>query len=420
MKITILNMSDDTNKGDLAILAGTIQLSRIRWPAGIIKVINLDYGREYVGRADKFRHLKRLSVEHYGSFFPKVYTGKNRVVDLLNALKNFFASAAVLLAAGLFGKYARCLIFGSRRENFSAISEADLVLLKGGSYIFAFGGFSQLVFLYRVLFSLMVAITLRKRVVVLGQSIGPLKGRPAKFLARAGLERCEKIILREDISYNYLVDKLRVSPDRLEIWPDLAFWSPDGPKKLSASSSRRPEKIGFTFRDWQFPEEQSARRRDELLENYLKVMVGLIEDLARDSREIYVILHTLSDRAVSERIISRLNCRVKYFSRDYSVEELKSIYSEVDLLIGTRTHSCIFALSVGTPVIAIAYQKHKGYGIMDMAGQGAYVEDIYGLREERMMEKIQKVGEEYPRLQRAVTARVSRLSSEIEEKFSGL
>ncbi len=44
-------------------------------------------------------------------------------------------------------------------------------------------------------------------------------------------------------------------------------------------------------------------------------------------------------------------------------ENLKALYGKLDYLIGTRFHSVIFALTSGTPAIAIEYE-HKTGGIM--------------------------------------------------------
>ena len=55
-----------------------------------------------------------------------------------------------------------------------------------------------------------------------------------------------------------------------------------------------------------------------------------------------------------------------------SVAALLDIYGQMDLFIGTRMHSNIFALSRDVPVIAIGYQ-HKTEGIAEMAGLKEWV-----------------------------------------------
>ncbi|MDP8235276.1 MAG: polysaccharide pyruvyl transferase family protein [Candidatus Erginobacter occultus] len=419
MNVTILNMSDDTNKGDFAILENTVRLTRARWPEAVVRVLNVDYDQQFIDREDKFRRLKSTGVAHYGSFFPKVHSGRRKCLELIRALAHGIFSIWILLAACLGGKKAGSLMPGSKKQSFSAISEADLVLMKGGSYIFAFGGIGQVLYIYRMLLALMIALILKKRVIVLGQSIGPIKGWPARYLAGACLARCEKIVLRENISYEYLITHFQIPEEKLEVWPDLVFWNDKPPAKLPPSESRHKIRIGFTFRQWAFPEEETGAGRRRLARDYEAVMVGLIERLAAESREVSVILHTLEDRAISDRIVSKA-AAVRYYNQDYSVGELKSIYSDLDILIGTRTHSCIFALSVGTPVVAVAYQKHKGFGIMEMVEEGAFVEDIYNFRGDKVLAIIEQIINDYPCLKNAVETRVNRLNAEISDKFSSL
>src|SRR5699024_1623610 len=56
--------------------------------------------------------------------------------------------------------------------------------------------------------------------------------------------------------------------------------------------------------------------------------------------------------------------------------QIKSVYGECDYVIGTRFHSVIFALSEGTPAIAIGYGGNKGRGIMRDIGMPEYVVEI--------------------------------------------
>ena len=56
---------------------------------------------------------------------------------------------------------------------------------------------------------------------------------------------------------------------------------------------------------------------------------------------------------------------------------LKAAYGEMDLFLGTRLHSCIFALGEGVPVASIAYQyKSRGlFRLLDMEEQVIDIEN---------------------------------------------
>jgi polysaccharide pyruvyl transferase WcaK-like protein len=46
------------------------------------------------------------------------------------------------------------------------------------------------------------------------------------------------------------------------------------------------------------------------------------------------------------------------------ITTLLDVYERTRLLIGTRMHSCVFAMSVGTPFVAIAYDAGPKWDIL--------------------------------------------------------
>jgi colanic acid/amylovoran biosynthesis protein len=54
---------------------------------------------------------------------------------------------------------------------------------------------------------------------------------------------------------------------------------------------------------------------------------------------------------------------------------IKAMYGDLDLLVGTRFHSVIFAMTSSVPVLAIEYE-HKTSGIMHDLGLDEWVHDI--------------------------------------------
>ncbi len=414
MQIAVLNMSDDMNKGDFAIIRETVNLLKVKWPDSRIKILNVDYDQRSLDDENKFRHLKKLKIEQYGAFFPKVFSGKKDLSSICAAIGNLGVSLWILTAACCFRKSAKYAIFGYRRGSFEAISLSDLIVLKGGSYIYSYGGMKQMLFLYRMLFPVIIALLLGKKVVILGHSIGPVEGFLAKRLVKKSLNGCFKIILREELSFNYLVDKYGFKRDKLEVLPDIAFNIVE--ENIKSNIRGRKIKVGFTFKKWEFPYENSRKARAELSENYIDVMKKVIKKLARDY-EIYFILHVFDDKAITEKIISSLNkIDINYMDGDYSIEELKEIYADLDVLVGTRTHSCIFSLCAGTPVVPIAYEEHKGYGIMRMVDEEMRVENIREITEEGLLNSITEKLNMYGS-QNTIIQRVKSLKEELARNF---
>jgi colanic acid/amylovoran biosynthesis protein len=69
---------------------------------------------------------------------------------------------------------------------------------------------------------------------------------------------------------------------------------------------------------------------------------------------------------------------------------LKSVYGRMDVFIGTRMHSNIFALSEGVPCLAIGYM-HKTRGIAEMAGMSEWVLDIDDVTSGALIEKLEEL-----------------------------
>ena len=84
------------------------------------------------------------------------------------------------------------------------------------------------------------------------------------------------------------------------------------------------------------------------------------------------------DRIPAARIHTQLSDfgdRIVLINQPASAEILKTAYGLMDIFIGTRMHSNIFALGGGVPVIAIAY-RHKTQGLMNLLDLSEWVIDI--------------------------------------------
>ena len=64
------------------------------------------------------------------------------------------------------------------------------------------------------------------------------------------------------------------------------------------------------------------------------------------------------------------------------------MYSHMHAMVGTRFHSCIFALSQAIPTVAIGYQGHKASGIMSDIGLAEYSLHINDLSSESLQEAL--------------------------------
>jgi len=96
------------------------------------------------------------------------------------------------------------------------------------------------------------------------------------------------------------------------------------------------------------------------------------------------------DRLPARRILSKANDisnSVRVIETPITPGLLKSVYGQMDLFIGTRMHSNIFAMSRGVPVLAIGY-LHKTLGIAQTVGIKNWVLDIQKTDDKQLIKKL--------------------------------
>ena len=78
---------------------------------------------------------------------------------------------------------------------------------------------------------------------------------------------------------------------------------------------------------------------------------------------------------------------VRLVDEDLSMDNLLDLYSSLDVLIGTRFHSVIFALLCGVPSIAISYVSPKAPGIMRMLDLEQFCIDITHIKLDDLIQR---------------------------------
>ncbi|MCL6582151.1 MAG: polysaccharide pyruvyl transferase family protein [bacterium] len=398
-----------------------------------INLINVDYSDQEIREKEKFKHLAFLPIKHFGSFFPAIFIEKeNRFRGIISGILNSILSFWLLLVVLFLKDYSSILLPKKFKTSFNAIRSADLIILKGGSYIYCYGGIKQLVFLYRLLLSSFVAIILNKKIIALGHSVGPVVGWFPKFLVRFCLNRYIRIVVREEISYQFLIEELKIDKNKVELLPDIAFWYKEYKENniikgkefeyilksegITINNLNKP-KIGLTVRDWHFP--MQSENSKKLFDRYLDSIAKVLDKLAyKYGANIFIMPHALSDLSIGEKIIQRTSyARPFLLKGDYSTFILRKLYGAMDIFIGTRIHSAIFALSSGTPVIAIAYEIPKGLGIVKMIEDKYYIIDIASINEEILWERVQSLYTRQREMREAILRKVTYMKEKVENRF---
>jgi len=314
----------------------------------------------------------------------------------------------------------------SRHRSVRAMRGADLVIFKGGNFYRSWcaNPLADAVALFVLMFPILLAIRLGRRFCLISHTFGPFHSALSRRIVRWILQRAFYVSCREHISRDILLE-CGLSPERVAVTPDTAFAThPTSQERLTGILGRyglTPRRYAaVTTRPW-----FHAERRRGIEDRYRSYITGMAAlcDYLLEGKVDRVALVVQNDGAHSVREpdigpLREIRQAMQHgdaaviLDEDFPFDELTAIYGNALLTLGTRLHSCIFSLAVGTPAIAVAY-GHKAPGIMAMAGAEDYILDIGDLSVAEGKKKIDDVVAQRERLSARFRGRVAKLHDEI-------
>ncbi|MFW6116574.1 MAG: polysaccharide pyruvyl transferase family protein [bacterium] len=321
-----------------------------------------------------------------------------------------------------------------------AYLSADMVISCAGNFLYSSGQVGMPFLL--ALFSIFYAWLAGKPLYTLPQTLGPLRRRWEHLLAKVVLSRVRLVLVRDPISLE-LWRSWKIRRTECVLLPDLAFAfdSHDvDAGKLEATAllraygvdtGRNGPLLGLTLVQWGAQNRDFSRQAiyehaiTAAIESFLRARGGRVFLFA----QVHGPTQSEDDRIPAKRIrtkLGHLGDRVVLVDRIIAPHALKAVFGHMDLFLGTRLHSNIFALSEVVPVVAIAYQ-YKTHGIMQMLGLQQWVLDIENLDSERLIEHLDNAWEKRASIRAqirealpGIRARASQAGALIASDFSSL
>lgn len=286
------------------------------------------------------------------------------------------------------------LIFGilidKRLQKFKA---ADLVVVKGGTFIYTVPGLRGVIFGLRILFPIMLAVSMKRKIIIAPHSFGPFQNKWIDPLIFKYLKKLDHVYCRENESVDILK---KHGVQKCSFLPDMAFYNVGFEKKKTSSTI----KIGITARPLKF----LIKEQNNTYRNYISALVDYMEKTKnRFPRSSFFLIPQVigpdprEDDTISlDEIYQSLNPSTQ---KDTEIlegklrepKELIEIYSQLDLLVGTRMHSVIFGLLSAVKPIAVSYLGPKHSGIMKSFNLEEYVTDIRNIKSSYLFDKTQKL-----------------------------
>jgi colanic acid/amylovoran biosynthesis protein len=391
--ILITNVHSANNAGDQVLLSATIAELRANFQdAGITVAMNDPRSfppNQHVHVAGSFTHWFQGD------------DGRWRKLAVLAAPWLILQAIAAALVHRLTGLMPPLLCTRSQRALLYAYQNADLVLSCPGNFFFSGSGIGLPFFL--AVLSLMYGWLAGKPLYMMPQTIGPLRRRREQRAIRWLLEHVRIVLLRDEVSRATL-EAIGLRHSRCHVLPDIAFLYRDAgdltlldQAQAELTALYRPL-VGVTVINWLGHDPHHARP-----EVYEASVTEALRSLLRAQGGTAILFPQVrgpsvaeDDRPPAQRIAHQLRSEglaVVALDSEPTPAQLRAAYGQMDIFLGTRLHSNIFALTKGTPVLAIAYQ-YKTRGIMSMLGLEDWVIEIGQVTPDRLSEMLVRLWEE--------------------------
>ncbi|KAA0764910.1 polysaccharide pyruvyl transferase family protein [Bacillus sp. SH5-2] len=377
-KYLLVNAYSINNRGDAGIVVSMIHLIR-----------KYDKNAEIYVMSSHWKENEAFYKEYDVHSVPAIWAlNKNE-----SSLERYFNGLK---------KYMRFSI-NSNAEVLRYYEQADIVFSVGGGYIYSSRKGPLGVGLLNSLFHVWLAKKMDKKVISFPQSVGPLPSKIDKLLVKTVLKNVDTFISRERITTELLGN---LGLENVKEIPDIGFILPSREVECAEiEEDRSTYKVGLTLLDWRF-----ARKNSDFndIESYVNKVADCCKELIGKYKNVsfYIFPQVTvgegdTDVEVSKLLLNKIGsnkCSIIDLDKIVDVpEQLVNLYGKMDVFIGSRMHSTIFALASGTPTLALAYQ-YKTKGTFELMGAGDYVFDVQDFSSQEVYNAIINIleGENYP------------------------
>ncbi|MBR6041241.1 MAG: polysaccharide pyruvyl transferase family protein [Paludibacteraceae bacterium] len=379
-KYVIIPNCSDLNRGDQALVWETKRLAEDAGFKGDFYVTVEDH--EPIIQSEIFGLIPiSLVLKHPSRFFKNndniTYSLFIKVKWGVVAFFDFIYS--LLLLCPVLNVLVYPFLPISIRKSIDVLKDADAIFIKGGGFVHFYGGMTSSYYAYFSLYHIFFCASLKKDIYFLPNSMGPYEGFAVKWMVRKALNLCKFVSVRESLSKNMLRSELGIEAP---VFPDLALYLPNSRMTKNEIFSRysipidRPL-VAITMRPHRFP--KSRTPKEDYL-NFKKEMSKFVECLYSKGYMPMLVSHTLAintnenDKICIDEVVKYVNPKhyVLFSDETLNCQELKSVYSICDYIVGTRFHSVIFSFANNVPGLAITYTGNKAQGIMKDFGLDSY------------------------------------------------
>ncbi len=393
-KILIVDAYTPAHIGNGVLLNSSINVIQKAFPQAEIRILTLE-----------MTTLSKITDFPFDEFLFRFPVRTNQLLKLIWLVKNSLFCLLHALNLLTVRISPRKLAFSKYRKlALQRIEEADFVISITGEAINDRTR-STLPFF---LFTYWLASTLKKKMVIFPQSIGPLQRRWTRLISSYVLKRCSLVIGRDDLSMEELrglglTNNYVFSPDVGVIQPCIT--KTDAKKILAKQNVVKDGKklVGFSLST---PKEDGVAKVD-----HIKILLESVQSSFTPDDVVFLILPAnmplkgiddgdLADCELFARGLPGYDVTILE-PRIYSPEEYKGILSVLDLFITSRMHVSILATMATTPTITLNTQR-KLFGFMSNIDQEDLSVSLDGLTADKLNNVITGAMESLPAIKRSL------------------
>ena len=406
MTIIINNVYSFRNRGDSAIVESMVQYFRKRIPD-----VNIILASTFW--EENKAYYDQLNCESMPPLWD-VPMAKNKMLRLMLAMGGFTKLLMTLLIP---------TIFLSKKSMARKYRTAELLVDVGGGSFFSSNKYYFYLGFYQHLLNLLCRKWMKLPVAIAPQSMGPFNKNHDIRAFRYVMKKMDCVMVREKISVD-LMEHMNLDCDLV---PDCAFMdnfvvnrTKQTDSALSLIDVKRTN-IGMTVLDWSWA--ISGMSKNACNEYLSKIALAASQLDIND-----VVFHLFSQTDVStERSDYEVAGELSQMLHSRGIEcvvhdpantasDLCYLYREMDVFVGSRMHSCIFALNQSVPLVALAYQP-KTTGVLSWVSDKLEILPIDTFSSEELTDAIQYTIEHRDMLSNEIQACVANMKINVTQAF---
>ncbi len=222
----------------------------------------------------------------------------------------------------------------------SKLMKSDALVFGGGSLL---QDITSKRSIYYYLFLIRLAKIMNNKVIMLSQGIGPIVNENSKKAMKGTLGLVDYITVRDKHSKDFL-EGMGMDTNKISLSTDPVINLRAVENYVSRHSGRK--KVCFSLRNWKNAEVSQ------------KISL-LTERLINDNIECYFIpFYYNEDLELIDEVEKSIGDKAVYYKEKLTTDQAFDIIKGMDVLVGVRLHSLIFAAAANVPFAAVSYD-HK-------------------------------------------------------------